>query len=94
MVLWTNPKYLAYLSNSSQLKGDPLSLLTFTGIPKAEKILSNLGIADFMEVDLIISISANLEYSSITTKKYSPEGTGPLKSTATCSYGPEGNSVI
>ena len=54
------------MSKSLQSKSDPLSLLTFKGIPKEEDILSNLDIADFIEVDFAVSISTNLEYSSIT----------------------------
>ena len=49
---------------------------------------------DFIEVDFVISVLANLEYSSITTSKYPPEVKAHLKSTAICSQGSEGNSVI
>ena len=50
-------------------KVEPLSLLTFKGIPKQENTLSNIGISDFTEVDFVISISTNPEYPSITTSK-------------------------
>ena len=66
MVWWMNPKYSAYLWKLSQWKGEPLSFYQrYTNWQKYLK--SNLGIADFIEVDFVISISTNLEYSSIAT---------------------------
>ena len=66
MVWWMNPKYSAYLWKLPQWKGEPLSFYQrYTNWQKYFK--SNLGIADFIEVDFVISVSTNLEYSSIAT---------------------------
>ena len=74
--MWCNsmPMNSAKERNSALLKGAPLSLLKTRGIPFAEKILSNLGMVDFAEVDLDISTNGKREYSAMTTNMYSPEG--------------------
>lgn len=68
-----------------------LPLLTTSGHPYLEKIASSLGITTLPEVS--ISASGNLLYSSITTIRYSPEGNGPQKSTATSFQGAFGSLV-
>ena len=45
-------------------------------------------------VECIMSISGYFEYSSITTRIYTPVGKGPKKSAQTSSQGPVGNSDI
>ena len=55
----------------------PLSAFTTDGIPYIANILSNFRITTEAFVDLIISTSGYLEYLSITTRMYSPDGSGP-----------------
>jgi hypothetical protein len=67
-----------YLLKSIRLKGGPLSVLIFFGIPRVANMQSNFGMQAFAEVDVTISTSGNLEYVSVTTSKYCPLcGIGP-----------------
>ena len=76
------------------MKGGPLLLLTTWGRPCVEKILSNFGMIQAADVVPTMSISANREYASITTSKYSPEGRGPQKSMWTVCQGSGGKGDI
>ena len=91
---WWNPKSLLNVWNSFPLKGGPLSVFTTSGIPWREKIMSRCGITVLAEVDEMTSTSGNLLYSSMTTRRYSLEGKGPARSTATSIHGPEGRVVM
>ena len=46
-------------------------------------IISSFGIIACANVDFAMSTSGYLEYKSITTNKYSPHGSNPLKSILT-----------
>ena len=91
---WWNPKSLLNVWNSFPLKGRPLLVFTTSGIPWQEKIMSRCGITVLAEVDEMTSTSGNLLYSSMTTRRYSPNGKGPARSTATSIHGPEGRVIM
>lgn len=69
--------------NSKLWNGGPLSVFSSSGITNNEKILSNRGITDLADVDRSTSTTGYLEWSSITTNRYSPVGNGPQKSAET-----------
>ena len=70
------PKVLRYLAKSALLNGGPLSAFTTDGMPCIANILSNFGITMDSFIDLIISVLGYLEYLSIMTRRYSPDGCG------------------
>ena len=51
------PSSFIYVLNSLPLKGGPLSVVTFSGIPCLAKIMSSFGFTFGAEVDFRISIS-------------------------------------
>ena len=70
------PSFKLIEGQKKRLQG-PLSAFTTDGIPYIANILSNFRITTEAFVDLIISTSGYLEYLSITTRMYSPDGSGP-----------------
>ena len=74
------PRCSAKFLNSQSLKRGPLSLFKTSGIPYIAKIALSFGMVDLAEVDMTISTSGNRLYSSRTTTRSSPEGSGPRKS--------------
>ena len=70
------PSFKLIEGQKEELPG-PLSAFTTDGIPYIANILSNFGITTEAFVDLIISTSGYLEYLSITTRMYSPDGSEP-----------------
>lgn len=84
VILWClNPNCSANCLNSKLWNGGPLSVFSSSGIPNNEKILSNRGITDLADEDRSTSTTGYLEWSSITTNRYSPVGNGPQKSAET-----------
>lgn len=95
VILWClNPNFSANCLYSKLWNGGPLSVFSSSGIPNNEKILSNRGITDLADVDRSTSTTGYLEWSSITTNRYSPVGNGPQKSAETRDQGSSGISVI
>ena len=76
------------------IKRGPLSLFRTSGIPCLEKIAMSLEIVDLAEVDVTISTSGKQLYLSMTTVRYSPQGSGLGKSIVSSFHGMFGNSVI
>ena len=62
--------------------GGLLSLFKTSGIPFLAKIATSFGMVDLAEVDVTISTSGKRLYSSMTTMRYSAEGSGLRKSIA------------
>ena len=71
------PRAIRYRLYSLPLQGGPLSDVMVSGIPCAANILSSFGIALDALVERTISTSGYLEYLSITTRRYFPDGNGP-----------------
>lgn len=91
VILWClNPKCSANCLNSKLWNG-PLSVFSSSGIPNTEKILSNRGITDLADDNRSSSTTGYLEWSYITTNRYSPVRNGPQKSAETRYHG---SSVI
>ena len=76
------------------IKRGPLSLFRTSGIPCLEKIAMSLEIVDLAEVDVTISTSGKQLYLSMTSVRYSPQGSGLGKSIVSSFHGMFGNSVI
>ena len=59
----------------------------------SRKCSIKFGITAFDDVEWMISTSGNLLKSSMITRRYSPVGNGPQKSTETSFHGPDGREV-
>jgi len=76
VILWWSIPFSCMYSFDLFTRGGPLSLLTTRGIPWVEKILSNLEMIEFTDVERTISTSGNCDYASMTGNIYSPAGKG------------------
>ena len=76
------------------IKWGPLSLFGTSGIPCLEKTAMSFGIVDLAEVDVTVSTSGKQLYLSMTTVRYSPQGSGLGKSIVSSFHGMFGSIVI
>ena len=60
--LWCTTRYDLNLCNSSPEKGGPLSILSVSGTPQAEKISSNMGRVAAADIDETWCTNGNQEY--------------------------------
>ena len=85
--------YIWYSWLPLPLNGGPQSVLTESGNPCVEKTQSICGMTAWALVLLVNSTSGYLVYSSITTSRYSPLGSGPQKSISVHCHGRSGSLV-
>ena len=88
------PKVFAECLELISVEGRAIISFHYIRDTMREKIMSRCGITVLAEVDEMTPTSGNLLYSSMTTRRYSPDGKGPARSTATSIHGSEGRVVM